>query len=274
MTEGRVNYEVHDRIAVIEIENGKVNPMTPSMHHQLHDTLVQFLAASEVHAGVLTGRGSRAFCAGDDLKHDHTDGSLRPAQELVAELGPGHRTHGAHPSWQWQYDVLQLPRYKPIVAAVNGWCLGIGLAYLVALTDIRVAGRSAKFGAPEIAYGMAGLGGTLRLSRQIPRIAANALLLTGEPMDADEARRVHLVNEVVDDDQTLPRALEIARRIAEHPLLSLRLEMEAMEQGEQLSREEAVRYGDRIYQLQRLAAGESEAESYRKHGPQAEQDRR
>ena len=73
---------------------------------------------------------------------------------------------------------------------------------------------------------------------------------------------MHLVNEVVADEEAIPRARALARRIAEHPPLSVRLEMGALEQASEMSRAEAVRYGDRIYQLQRLALGESDLESY------------
>jgi enoyl-CoA hydratase/carnithine racemase len=258
---GEIGYDVADGVAVIEIAHGELNTLTPEMHRRMHEVLIEFLGDPAVRCGVLTGRGLRAFCAGDDLRATAPEPE-EPVDAVLAELTPHHQRGGAEESWQWEYDVLQLARHKPIVGAVTGWCLGGGFAYLMRLTDLRVAGESARFGLPEIRYGMAGMGGTLRLWRELPPLVANAMLLTGEPIDAREAHRVHLVNEVVADEEAIPRARALARRIAEHPPLSVRLEMEALEQASEMSRAEAVRYGDRIYQLQRLALGESDLESY------------
>lgn len=258
-----IQYSTQDHVATIVIDNGTVNPLTPSMHRQMYDVLTEFLADANVHAGVLTGSGRRAFSAGDDMKNSYPEDD-DPTRRLLAELTPQHRTASTPESWQWEYEVMALERYKPIVGAVTGWALGAGLAYLLALTDIRVAGRGARFGFPEIAYGMGGLGGTLRLTRHVPQSAALALLLTGDPIDAVEAQRIHLINEVVDDDAVLTRANAIAERIASHPPLAVRIEMEATQHASDLTRREAVHYGDRMYQLQRLAVNETETESYRR----------
>jgi enoyl-CoA hydratase/carnithine racemase len=263
---GEIGYSVEDGVAVIEIAHGELNTLTPEMHRRMHEVLTEFLGDPGVRSGVLTGRGLRAFSAGDDLKATAPEPNA-PVDALLAELTPSHQRRGADESWQWEYDVLALARHKPIVGAVTGWCLGGGFAYLMRLTDLRVAGEGARFGLPEIRYGMAGMGGTLRLWRELPPLVANAMLLTGDPIDAREALRVHLVNEVVADEDVLPRARALAQRIAEHPSLSVRLEMEALEQASEMSRAEAVRYGDRIYQLQRLALGESDLESYESRRP-------
>ena len=255
-----IHYEVVGKVGVITIDNGPLNPTHPAMHRQLHDVLLRFLADDDVVCGVIHGSGDRAFCAGDDLKANLPE--LEPQAELLADLSTVHRLAGAADSWSWAYDNATLERYKPIVGAVRGWCLGGGLGLLISMTDIRVAGEDAKFGFPEIAYGMGGAGGSLQLARSIPYVEAMKMLLTGEPIDAHEARRIHLVNEVVPSEDVFDRAMAIAAKVASHPLLSVRIEMEGTMHAADLTRRDAMRFGQRLYQLQRLAVGESESESY------------
>src|SRR5690606_11062657 len=107
----------------------------------------------------------------------------------------------------------------------RGWCVGQGIFYLLRLTDLRVAGESSKFGLPEIAWEMAGASGFTAIYRHLPRAVALQLVLTGDPIDAREAHRVGLVNEVVPDAEVLERARFLAGRIARHPARALRVEM-------------------------------------------------
>jgi enoyl-CoA hydratase/carnithine racemase len=258
----KVEYEVQGHVAIISLDHGKLNTITPAMHRQMYDVMVEFMGDPEVHCGILRGAGGRSFSAGDDLKVEMPELSP-PSAQLLAELTPQHLRAGAGDSWEWAREVVQLERFKPIVGAVRGWCLGGGLGCLLSMTDIRIATPDAKFGLPEIAYGMGGAGGLLRLSRLIPRTAAMKMLLTGEPIDAEEAYRIHMINEVVDSEMLDARAMELAQAIASHPPLSIRLEMESTLTTENMTRQEALRYGDRIYQLQRLALGESEEESFK-----------
>jgi hypothetical protein len=108
--------------------------------------------------------------------------------------------------------VLALERFKPIIGAVNGWCLGQGMIYLLSLTDIRIASTNAKFGFPEVAYGMGGAGGTSRLGLQLPHTVAMWMLLTGEAMEAEEALSHRLVNKVVAPDALMATAREGRRQ--------------------------------------------------------------
>lgn len=256
-----VHYERQGPVAVVTLDNPPLNLLDPTMLKELHDAYVELAGDPTVHVGVLTAAGDRAFCAGDDLYADHPVAD-DPRDELMRELNPQHRRATAGPAWEWESDLLVLERYTPVVAAVRGWCLGAGLAQLLSLSDVRIAGRSAQFGLPEIRYGMGGGSGMARLARWMPRGAALALALTGEPIDADEAHRLHLVNEVVDDDHVLDRATELAERIAGHPPLAVRIEMEAFARAAELGPVEAVRFAERLYQLQRLALGETDRESY------------
>ena len=127
-------------------------------------------------------------------------------------------------------------RTKPVIGAVKGWCLGQGLLHLLTLTDIRIATADAKFGFPEIQYGMGGAGGATRLGYQIPQTLAMYLLLTGDYYSAQQAKDSFMINEIVDDEKLFPRAMEIARRIARHPLTGITMEMELYQVGMDMQR--------------------------------------
>ncbi len=245
-----VHYERRGHTAVFTLDNGKVNALTPPMHKELYRHLQDFLQDRELRVGILTGSEGKCFSAGDDIKTPLP--SRTKAQELEAHLNPhgGETDTPGRPGWD--VDVMMMPRYKPIIAAVRSWCLGQALIYLLLHTDIRIAGESAQFGFPEIAYGMGGAGGTTRLGRQIPHTAAMWLLLTGDFMDAREALRVNLVNRVVPDDQVMTVALETAEKIARHPALAVRIEMEAYYRGIDMARQDAVINSGHLYRLQRL----------------------
>jgi enoyl-CoA hydratase/carnithine racemase len=245
-----IRYETEGDIAVFTIDNGAVNPTTPAMHKELHAALTAFLRDRRIRCGILTGAGERAFSAGDDIKTPRRGAT--PAEQLGDHLWP-HGTEGDAPhDFSWSRDVLAIERYKPIIGAVNGWCVGMGLIYLLALTDIRIASTTARFGFPEIAYGMGGAGGSTRLLRQMPPTAAMWMLLTGEPLTAEEAARAFLVNRVVAPDRLMDEARGIAAKICRHPPEAVRVEMEASYRAQDLGRAEAIAFTKHLYRLQRL----------------------
>ena len=151
-----------------------------------------------VRAVVITGAGDKAFVAGAD----------------IGEF------EGRSPVDQWRvmkaptvFDALERSP-KPVIAAVNGYCLGGGMELALAC-DIRIASRAARFGQPEVNLGIIpGGGGTQRLPRIIGLGAALRLILTGEMVGADEALRLGLVEEVVEPEQLLERAMTMAQTIA------------------------------------------------------------
>jgi enoyl-CoA hydratase/carnithine racemase len=253
-----IDYVKAGAVATFTLRNGKVNPLTGEMHRLMHDALIDFLADPDLRVGILTGAGERAFSAGDDIKaEDPSSGD--PAADLLAALSPAHVAARAD-SGAWADDVLRLERTKPIIGAVRGWCLGRGLEYLLGLTDIRIATPDARFGLPEIAYGMGGLAGAMQLSRRLPATTAWEMALTGEPIDAQEALRVHLLNRIVAPDDLLPEAHRIAGLIARHPALAIRIEMESLRRSEELAAGDAYAFGMHLYRLQRLALGESDVQ--------------
>jgi enoyl-CoA hydratase/carnithine racemase len=245
-----IHYERCDGIATFTIDRPPVNAFTPALYKELLDRLKDFMADHEVRVGILTGAGTRAFSAGHDLKNPRPDWSKQEiAERHLRALNESDISD--YPNWE--HEVMRLTRFKPIVGAVNGAAMGQGLMFLLHLTELRVAGRSTRFGLPEIRYGMGGAGGTLQLGNQIPPTAALWLCLTGESFDAQQALQYHLVNEVVADDEVMTRAREIAALIAAHPPTAVRVEMESYYRARDMTREQAVAFSQHLFRLQRIA---------------------
>lgn len=245
-----IHYTKADAIARIVLDNPPVNVFNPALHKDFLDILRDFVADDTIHVGIWSAAGDRAFCAGDDIKTARPERSN--AERVRRELGARHDGEPLeYPGWE--AEVLNLTRYKPIIGAVNGHCLGQGFIYLMLLTDIRIASENAMFGLPEIAYGMGGAGGMLRLARLIPHTSAMWLLLTGESFDARHALEHHIVNEVVDAAELEARALAVATRIASHPPLAVRTEMEAYYRAGDMTAADARAFSSRLYRLQRMA---------------------
>lgn len=178
----------------------------------------------EARVVVLTG-GDRVFCAGADLRELE---ELR-ASGRIAE----------NPRTRYWADIRD--REVPLVAAVNGYALGGGCE-LAMHADILIAGESARFGQPEVGLGlMPGAGGTQRLTRAVGKSVAMMMVVCGELLDAARARELGLVAEVVPDAQTVPRALELAEKLAARPLLAVRAARAAVEQAFEVSLSEGLR---------------------------------
>jgi enoyl-CoA hydratase/carnithine racemase len=246
-----IEYKKHNHVATFTLNNPPVNVWTPQLHKEFYQHLRNFVSDDDVHVGILTGAGDRAFSAGDDIK------TPRPEHDLKAQVQRHFQSsnEGEEPEYPgWEREILRMSRFKPIIGAVNGVCVGQGLVYLLMLTDIRIAASHAQIGFPEIAWGMGGAGGSTRLSRFIPHTAAMYMLLTGEKMSAQRALDYTLVNEVVEKQDLMPRALELAERIASHDPMAVRVEMEASYTCMDMSRADAMNFTTHLYRLQRTAA--------------------
>lgn len=225
-----VHYDIDGAIARFTIDNDRLNIMSGDMYEQLFVSLSEFLANDDVKVGLISGSETGNFCAGDDLK------SLpRPIDSVP----------------HWPTAVSTLRRNKPIIAAVDGWCLGAGFHLLLVLSDIRVATHDARFGFPEISYGMGGAGGASRLGRHLPHTIAMQMLMTGEYLSAEKALEHSLINEVADKDLLHTCATAIATKVTEHPLLAIKTEMDAYYLGNDLSPAEALNYTATLYRYQR-----------------------
>jgi len=194
----RIGLETHGpHVAVVTLDNQpRLNAMTRGMMADLARVWDE-LEQGATRCIVLTGAGPRAFSAGADISGDLS------AREETAKM--------------INHALLKTRVYtKPIVAAVNGDCVGGGLELLLS-TDIRVAAPHARFGLPEVKWSIYPFGGaTIKLIQQIGYVHAMDLLLTARLIDAAEAARLGLVNQVVEAERVLPVALEIADRIAKN----------------------------------------------------------
>ena len=191
-------------VCVIRLNRPKVrNALNTELRQKLADIFVQLNDDPQIKAIVLTG-GDKVFAAGADIN-----------DFLTAKTVDVYLRHSER-----YWDAITNCR-KPIIAAVNGYALGGGCE-LAMHADIIVAGKSAKFGQPEIKIGlMPGAGGTQRLFRVIGKHKAMKLILTGDMISADAADQMGLVSEVVEDEATINRAIEIAEQLAGYSPIAL-----------------------------------------------------
>lgn len=198
-TEGRIATEVEDHVAVITIDRpAKLNTLTLDMVEQLRLASAEVQQDDAVRAVVVTGAGTRAFSAGGDL-----------TTLLPAALEARRDILNPDPTTRFFSGIL-----KPVIAAVEGICVGGGFEMLLG-TDLRVAAEDAVFGVPEGRWGLiAGSGTNVRLPKQIPWAVAMEMLLLGESIDARRAYDVGLVNRVVPKGESLTHAMDLAARVA------------------------------------------------------------
>lgn len=247
-----LRYDKTDAIATFTIDNGKVNVFTPAMHKELFEALTDFNRDPAIRVGILRGSEGKSFCAGDDIKTPLPELTAREA--LETHLSP--HTHEAAKGLTrpgWEQDVMRMRRVKPIIGAVDHYCLGQGFIYLLLLTDLRIATPRASFGLPEIAYGMGGAGAMTRLGRHIPHALAMEMLLLGERIGAEKALAVHLVNRIVVPDALMAEARTMATRIAEHPPVAVQVELDAYGRAMDMTREQAMDYAGTLFRFQRVA---------------------
>jgi enoyl-CoA hydratase/carnithine racemase len=195
--ERTVRYEQHGRVGVIVLNRPqRANAISAAMREQLQRVKEDVARDPAVRAIVVTGAG-RHFCGGADLK--------APAAERAA-------ARQRHPG---ATDFSKLP--QPVIAAINGAAVGGGCE--LALTcDFRFMATSARIGLTEIRFGALPLGGgTARLARLVGISAAKRIIMTGEPIGADEAFRIGLTDFVEPPSRLLRAALTFAERLAEHP---------------------------------------------------------
>lgn len=210
-----------DRVAVVRIDNPKVNALSASVLDELA-AVFSTLHADPPGAVVVTG-GERIFSAGAEVREFE---GPEKAAEVTERF---HRTLDL---------VASLPRMT--IAAICGYALGGGLELALAC-DMRIAGRSARLGLPEILLGIIpGGGGTQRLPRLVGPAKAKEMIVTGRQVTAEEAASAGLVNEVVDDAEVLGRALELAGELARGPLVAQALAKRAVDEGLDLGLEEGL----------------------------------
>ncbi len=212
-----VKVAVEDRVAIVTIDRPPVNALGRQTMQELQQAFDGIRGDATVKVVILTGAGSLAFVAGADVKEIAALSSGKEAAE-VAALG--------------QRVINGIQRLnKPVIAAINGVCLGGGNELAMAC-HLRVAGDRVRFGQPEINLGIIpGFGGTQRLPRIIGRAKATELILTGDMITAQEAYRLGWLNYVVPQDQVMKTAKDLARKIAAKSRRAIELCLDAIEYG-------------------------------------------
>ena len=234
MEYSNLQLEKRSPLAILTLNRPKVlNALNASTLTELHSAFHDLAADASIRAVLLTGAGGRAFAAGADI------GELAA---LVAEEGQAFALRG-------QGILRQIETLgKPVIACVQGFALGGGCELAMACT-LRIAADDARFGQPEVKLGIiAGYGGTQRLPRLVGRGRGLKMLLTGAIIDAHEALRIGLVDEVVPAAGLMARAEALALEIAANAPLAIAETLRAVDEGIDLPLDlallrESVRFG-------------------------------
>ena len=221
-----VLYEKKGAIAYVTVNRPKVlNALNARTLRELRAVFEEARRDETVRGVILTGAGGKSFVAGAD----------------VAELAKVTAMEAAEMTSNGQAVTRLIETLgKPVIAAVNGFALGGGCELAMACT-IRLAAESAKFGQPEVKLGVIpGYGGTQRLPRLVGRGRALQLILSGDVIDAHEAYRIGLVNEVVPVDGVIARAEAILQQIDANAPLAVKFAIEAVDKGLEASQTEGL----------------------------------
>ncbi len=234
MADDAVLFEVHDHVAKVTLNRpGAMNAINRDLSRGLSESLERIEDDPRIRVGILTGNG-RAFCAGADLKERAASGEGGGAAGSSVQAFVDARVGAGFPT-------LQLK--KPLIAAINGYCLAGGLE-LALICDIRIAVPDARFGLPEITRGFfPGGGGPQRLPRMIPQALAMEMLLTGDAIDAETALRAGLISRIVLADELQPTAQRLAARIAQHASLAVRAVKELALTSPEMTLDQSLRFG-------------------------------
>lgn len=212
-----LNYRQSGPIAILTIDRPMaLNALNQATLAEIQRALQNAASDSSVRGVIVTGAGDKAFVAGADITE-------------IASASP-QQAHSFSRHGQAVFDLVE-SLGKPAIAAVNGYALGGGCELAMACT-LRIAADNAHFGQPEVKLGvMPGFGGTQRLSRLVGKGRAMQIILTAENIDAREAYRIGLVNEVVEPARLMSRAEEVLLKIIANAPLAVRLSMDAVNQG-------------------------------------------
>lgn len=227
---GRVELSVSNGVGQIVLARPeKHNAITRDMALELRRICGEIDDNNEIRVATITGAGDRAFSAGSDLN------ALADISDIWAFRN------------RVEYAAVVRDIRKPVIAGLKGWVLGGGMEIALS-ADIRIAGRSARIGGPEVTRGWVGGGGA---SQMLPRLVgygqAMRMLLVGDAVDADAALRMGLVEEVVEDDSVLSRTAELAALIASYSPTATQAVKAAIRAAMSMPLEAGLRYENEIH---------------------------
>ncbi|OPY66198.1 MAG: putative enoyl-CoA hydratase echA8 [Syntrophorhabdaceae bacterium PtaU1.Bin034] len=228
MAEATILHELKNSIGYVTINRPKfLNAVNKEILAELHDILSMWKEDDTCRGIIITGAGEKTFSPGADIN------------VFIAE---SQKAIGGREWSRYGQVVLQYLENlgKPSIAAINGMAMGGGLELTLACT-FRIACETAKFGLPEIGVGiMPGWGGTQRMTRLVGKTKTMELVLTGEPISAEEALRTGLVSQVVPVDDLIPAAERFLKRIIKNAPVAIKLAMEAINSAADLSLSEGL----------------------------------
>lgn len=235
MIKPNVRMETVGAVAVLTINRPEaLNALSVDALRELRSHLLELRDRDDLRVGIVTGEGPRAFCTGADLKGTLTSPATYPqalfhGTEQSADLGIYLRL----------MDLTDLNLWKPLVAAVNGYCLGGGLE-LALQCDLRLSSSNATFGLPEAKVGsIPGTSGLHRLLKAVPSAHAMQMAMTGGRIDAAEAHRIGLVTQVLPPEGLQDAAIALALAIADNAPLAIQAIKKLSKQTSHLSEVDA-----------------------------------
>jgi enoyl-CoA hydratase len=235
MTYENIVVETEDRLAVVTVNRpDKMNALNAKTVAELYHAFTELKSDNQVGAVIVTGTGEKAFVAGADIAE-------------LAELAPV-KGRDTIRKGQALFSLIE-GLGKPVIAAINGFALGGGCELALAGT-IRVASEKAKLGQPEVNLGlMPGYGGTQRLPRLVGKGKALELILTGKMVDAQEAWRIGLVNQVVPQAELMKSCEEMAKTILSKSPLAIRYCLDVVNQGMESNLEAGLEYEATLFAI-------------------------
>jgi enoyl-CoA hydratase/carnithine racemase len=224
-----VRYDLDGHVATITYNRpDALNAINGEMRRDLNEAFARFRDEEDAWVGIVTGTG-RAFCAGADLR-----GEGNSAGDFAGTFWEKPTQNSFESGWEI---------FKPVIAAVNGHCLGYGLT-LVTWCDFVIASERAQFGFPEVRIGVPTIVGAIRLPQRLNWQYAMELLLTGERIDAARAKEIGLAGWVVPHDELMTEARALADRLLQGAPLAQRVIKEMAMRAQQLPMLEAIRFGE------------------------------
>jgi len=229
MSDDPILYDVRDGVACITINRpARMNALDLPTLAALEDAVDRASRDVAVRVLLFTGAGDRAFVAGGDIADLDSRRGLAHYQEFAERIHAVFR----------KVETID----KPTIAAINGWALGGGAELLLCI-DIRLAAANARIGLPEITLGMfPGAGGSQRIIRQVPLPIARELMFVGEPIGAERAAALGLVNRVVAPETLMDEAFALASKIAARSPLTLKLLKRTLLDGAEMPLGASLRY--------------------------------
>ncbi|HEX9756193.1 MAG TPA: enoyl-CoA hydratase [Nitrospiria bacterium] len=223
---------IEDGIATITINNPPANALNTPVMNELSQVFDQMEKNNDVKVIIFTGAGT-FFIAGADIKEIHSLTTAKQGEEVTA-LG------------QAIFNKIE-NLSKPVIAAIQGMCLGGGLELAMAC-HLRVAGERTRLGLPEINLGIIpGFGGTQRLPRLVGKSKAIEWILTGDMINAQEAKNFGLINKVVPDSEVLKQAQGLAKKIATKGHLAVAAALKAIREGNQQSLDKGLKLESQLF---------------------------